>query len=74
MLKDMKEEAENMAIGHDVVNKTSDAKIFNHSALENVVIDGDGFEEYPGDIHKPEHSTFDEENYNLGYEEDYEYS
>ena len=69
MLDQIEKEAENMAIGHEVVNKTSDAKLFNQSALENVVIDGDDFLEYPGDIHKPEHSTFDEENYTLIYDE-----
>lgn len=69
MLKKIKEEVENVAIGHEVINKTSDAKLFNRSTLENVVIDCDGFNEYSGEVHKPEHSTFDEANYTLGYDE-----
>ena len=65
MLKNFKEEAENMALGHDVINNTIDAKFFNSSVLENLVVDGDEFSEYGGQQEDPEHSTFDEANYVL---------
>ena len=70
LLKQIEMEAESNAVGHDAYNKTVDAKFFNPSALDNLVVDGDDFKEYPEDTKDDSHSTFDEANFNLTYQDE----
>lgn len=72
LLKQIEMEAESNAVGHDAYNKTVDAKFFNPSALDNLVVDGAYFKDNPENTKDDSHSTFDEANFNLIYRDDEE--
>tara|TARA_B100000965_G_scaffold385875_1_gene387545 strand:+ start:693 stop:926 length:234 start_codon:yes stop_codon:yes gene_type:complete len=70
ILEQIDQETENSEVGHEAFNRTKNMKKFSQGSIENIVfVDPHGDEEVSTPKDWDAHSTFDEENYGLGYDE-----
>ena len=69
LIKKIDQEVESNNVGHEAYNRTNNMRNFSSGNIENIVLQdpcGDISENQNSDAY----STFDEENYDLGYDED----
>jgi len=71
ILEQIDQETANTEAGHEAFNRTKNMRKFSQGSIENIVfVDPNGDEEVSTPKDWDAHSTFDEENYGLGYDED----
>jgi|TARA_A100001515_G_C4585734_1_gene214427 hypothetical protein len=71
ILNQIDQEVENSNVGHEAYNKTKNMRKFSQGNIENIVLaDPHGDEDHTPHEEWDAHSTFDEENYSIGYDED----
>ena len=71
IIKQIDQEVENSNVGHEAYNKTKNMRRFSQGNIENIVLaDPNGDEKLTPHEEWDAHSTFDEENYDIGYDED----
>jgi hypothetical protein len=72
LLEQIDQETANSEAGHEAFNRTKNMRRFSQGNIENIVLaDPNGDDENRPPEDWDAHSTFDEENYGLEYDEDY---
>lgn len=73
LLKQIDQETANAEVGHEAFNRTKNMRRFSQGSIENIILaDPNGDEENTPPEDWDAHSTFDEENYSIEYDdEDY---